>query len=59
MIIHQIKDYLVENTTHIYQQMLDQEMSEERVIELLAFYLEMHIKDNFQSEDLDEKWQVF
>ena len=35
-------------------------MSEERSIELLAFYLEMYIKDNIQTDDFsNEKWEAF
>ena len=40
--------------------MLDQGMSEKRSIELLAFYLEMYIKDNIQTDDFsNEKWEAF
>ena len=57
---NQIKDHLVEKTTELYQQMLDQGMGEERSIELLAFYLEMYIKDNIQTDDFsNEKWEAF
>lgn len=60
VITNQIKNHLVEKTTELYQQMLNQGMSEKRSIELLAFYLEMYIKDNMQTDDFsDEKWEAF
>ena len=40
IITNQVQDHLDENTMNMYQKMLDQGMSEERAIELLAFYME-------------------
>ncbi len=35
-------------------------MSEERAIELLAFYMEMYIQENFHLQEFNsEKWKAF
>lgn len=60
IITNQVQDHLDENTMNMYQKMLDQGMSEERAIQLLAFYMEMYIKENFHSQEFNsEKWKAF
>ena len=60
IITNQVQDHLDENTMNMYQKMLDQGMSEERAIELLAFYMEMYIQENFHLQEFNsEKWKAF
>lgn len=59
-----IKEQLKENsepsTTKVYQQIIDHGVSETRAIELLAFYLEVFVKENHFTDEFDnEKWKEF
>ena len=45
IITNQVQDHLDENTMNMYQKMLDQGMSEERAIELLAQWSQLSILD--------------
>ena len=59
-----IKEQLKENsepsTTKVYQQIIDHGVSKTRAIELLAFYLEVFVKENHFIDEFDnEKWKEF
>ena len=55
-----LKDNLEPNTIKMYQQIIDHGVSEERAIELLAFYFEIYVKENFFSDEFDsKKWKKF
>lgn len=57
----QLTDDIEVNTVKFYHQILEQGMSDERSKELLAFYLEMYIKANYNEENpySEEKWKAF
>lgn len=60
IIKEQLKENLEPSTTKMYQQIIDHGISETRAIELLAFYLEVFVKESYFADEFDnEKWKDF